>query len=75
MDPGTLNGVTAIWLHSGTREKPGAARHLIYRPGELRGSIILSASDRKDLANGAALLRLYVKGVAGSVADAPLVLR
>jgi hypothetical protein len=75
MDRGTLEGVTAIWLHSGTREKPGAARHLLYRPGEFRGSVILSALDRKDVANGAVLLRMYVTGVAGSAADVPLVFR
>jgi Asp-tRNA(Asn)/Glu-tRNA(Gln) amidotransferase A subunit family amidase len=76
MDPAGRDAVAAIWLHSGTVEKPAAARHLIYSPGEsLTGRVVLSASDRKDVANGAALLRMYVKGVAGSAADVLLVVR
>jgi amidase len=58
----TENGAS-VWLHTGTPEKPGAARHQLLSPGvPPTGRIRLSAADRRDLAEGRALLRLFMDG-------------
>jgi len=65
--------LTAIWLHNGTPDKPGAARHQLFavdRPHE--GAISLSAQDRRNLADGQLLVRFYLEHVKGSSGDVPL---
>jgi amidase len=53
-------GIDAIWLHSGTVEKPGAARLRLVGPGQpVTGRVVLAAADRRDLAAGRLLIRLY----------------
>jgi Asp-tRNA(Asn)/Glu-tRNA(Gln) amidotransferase A subunit family amidase len=50
----------AVWLHAGTPEKPGAARHRVLWPGSPQsGSIVLTAADRRDLRAGQLLLRQF----------------
>ena len=76
IDPAARHEVIAIWTHAGTVEKPGAARHLIYAPGQpASGSVALSGADRKDVANGTALLRLYLRDHAGVADEATLIFR
>ena len=76
MDPPRRDEVEAIWIHSGTPAKPGAARHQIYVPGRsMNGSVLLSAADRKDIMNGTLLLRLYVRNQAGSGSDVAILFR
>jgi amidase len=65
--------LVAIWLHAGIPDKPGAARHQLFavdRPHN--GVVILSAQDRRDLADGRLLVRFYVESVKGSSGDVPL---
>lgn len=70
--PGT-GGVAAIWLHAGTVEKPGAARHELFATGQATsGSVTLSAADRRDLADGRLLIRFYLANGQGSAGDVPL---
>ena len=53
-------GIDAIWLHSGTADKPGAARLRLLGPGlPVSGWVVLAAADRRDLAAGRLLIRLY----------------
>jgi hypothetical protein len=64
----------AVWIHSGTVEKPGAARHQLFTAGgPASGIVTLSAADRRDLAAGHLLVRFFVKSGNGSAADVPLV--
>jgi Asp-tRNA(Asn)/Glu-tRNA(Gln) amidotransferase A subunit family amidase len=59
--------VVAVWLHSGTPDKPGAARHQLYRapaPAERSGTVVLSAADRRDIAAGRFMVRVYSAGAA-----------
>ena len=64
----------AVWIHAGTVEKPGAARHQLLGSGAPpSGVVTLSAADRRDLAAGHLLTRFYIKDVRGSAADVPLV--
>ena len=56
-------GVIAAWLHTGTAEKPGAARYPLYGPGHQRsGSALLAHLDRRALAEGRSLVRVYRRG-------------
>jgi amidase len=59
--PGDL---MAIWLHSGTRDRVGAALHELFstRMQATPGEITLTAADRHDLAGGRASLRFYPRG-------------
>jgi amidase len=71
-DPKQSSPIGAIWLQSGTVEKPGAARHRLYgaRAGTgltTKGSVIVSSGDRKDLNEGRALVRFYPAGSGESV--------
>ena len=76
IDPPRRDEVEAMWIHSGTPDKPGAARHLIYAPGRtISDSVLLSAADRKDLMNGTLLLRMYVRNQAGSGSDVAISFR
>ena len=71
--PASLERASAIWLHAGTADKPGAARHLLFREGgALAGSILLTAADRGDLAEGRWLVRVYLRDRAGSAGDHPI---
>ena len=57
--------VAAIWLHSGTREQVGAARHALFSARTsalLAGTVTLSASDRRDLEDGRLSVRFYPSG-------------
>jgi hypothetical protein len=40
--------------------------------GAASGTVVLSWRDRRDLAEGQLVLRMYVKGIVGSAADLPL---
>jgi Asp-tRNA(Asn)/Glu-tRNA(Gln) amidotransferase A subunit family amidase len=52
--------VEAIWLHAGTVDKPAAARHRLFGAGlPPAATIALSAADRRDLAAGRLVLRVY----------------
>ncbi len=67
------NGISSIWLHSGTMEKPAAARHQLFAAGQpTSGSVTLLAADRQDLAEGRLLLRVYLANERGSGADVAL---
>ena len=64
-DPKQKDRVASIWLHSGTREQVGAARHQLFhaRSGAATtGSVLLSAGDRRDLQEGSLSVRLYPTG-------------
>ncbi len=68
--PAGLERVAAIWLHAGTADKPGAARHVLFRQGgPLGGAITLTAADRRDLAERRWLVRIYLRGRVGSAED------
>jgi hypothetical protein len=65
----------AIWLHSGTVEKPAAARHQLYVAGQpATGTVTLSAAERHDLADERLLVRFYPHG-SSKPTDVPLVFR
>jgi amidase len=71
-DPKQPPSIDAIWLQSGTPEKPAAARHRLFgaRAGgaaTAKGSVILSSSDRKDLNDARVLVRFYPAGRGESV--------
>jgi amidase len=61
----------AVWLHSGTAAQPGAARHQLARASaaerRAEGAVVLTASDRNDLASGRLLLRFHPSGGGESV--------
>jgi amidase len=66
--------LSAVWIHAGTPEKPGAARHQLFGAGEpASGAVALSFSDRRDLADGKLMVRFYARDGRGSAADVPLV--
>jgi Asp-tRNA(Asn)/Glu-tRNA(Gln) amidotransferase A subunit family amidase len=76
VSPSFKDGMTAIWLHGGTPGKPGSARHLLYSTGgSTTGTITLSSADRRDLADGHLMLRLYLPSKPGSAADVTLHMR
>jgi Asp-tRNA(Asn)/Glu-tRNA(Gln) amidotransferase A subunit family amidase len=62
-----------IWIHSGTPDKPGAARQLLVGRGRgPSGAVTLSAGDRRDLADGRLMVRAYLPGGRGSASDTPI---
>jgi hypothetical protein len=72
-DPAGAERLASIWIHSGTVEKPGAARHQLYATGQpASGFVTLSAADRQDLADGRLLVRFFLKNGRGSAADVPV---
>jgi amidase len=76
LQPGVAERVYAVWIHSGTIEKPGAARHELF--GARRsttGSLSVSAADRADLAEGRLIVRFYLRDVPGSADDQALSFR
>lgn len=73
MPPGVAERVHSVWVHAGTVDKPGAARHELFGAGrDLTGSVAVSATDRADLAEGRLIVRVYLKDVPGSASDAAL---
>src|SRR6185369_13531895 len=71
--PAARHHLLAVWLHSGTTGKPGAARHQLFAAGQAAaGSVSLSAADRKDAAEGRLLVRFYLPNGRGSAADVPV---
>lgn len=65
-----LARLAAVWIHAGTPDAPGAARHLIFREGgSFTGSFTVTAADRRDIAEGRWLVRAYLRDVAGSAGD------
>jgi hypothetical protein len=63
----TLSRLTAVWIHAGTPDAPGAARHMIWRQGDsFTGSLNVTAADRRDIAERRWLVRAYLLPVAGS---------
>jgi Asp-tRNA(Asn)/Glu-tRNA(Gln) amidotransferase A subunit family amidase len=64
----------AIWLHSGTREKPGAARHQLYASGTpASGQVMLSATERRSLSDSGLLVRFYRDDTTAGSGDVPLI--
>ena len=64
--------VTAVWLHAGTPDAPGAARHALFDTRRMEranasGEITLSSGERKDLQEGRLLVRFYPIGTGESV--------
>ena len=73
IQPAVAERMYSVWIHSGTVEKPGAARHELFGAGRsTKGSITVSAADRADLAEGRLIVRFYLRGVKGSAGDATL---
>ena len=76
VDPATADRLSAVWIHAGTVEKPGAARHEVFGAGQsTTGSITVSAADRADLSEGRLIVRFYLRDVRGSAGDLPLSFR
>jgi amidase len=76
IQPGIATRIYSVWIHSGTVEKPGAARHELFGASRsVTGSITVSAADRADLAGGGLIVRFYLQDVPGSAADAALSFR
>jgi Asp-tRNA(Asn)/Glu-tRNA(Gln) amidotransferase A subunit family amidase len=73
LSPPDVDRVRAVWIHQGTADKPGAGRHQLFGPSQpAEGSVVLSAPDRKDLAEGRLLVRFFVHERPGSAVDVPL---
>ena len=65
-----LNRLIAVWVHSGTAAKPGAARYQLLGGGlPLAGSVTLAFTDRRDLAEGNLMLRFYARDGRGGTGD------
>jgi len=61
-----------IWIHTGG-DKPTAARHRLYGPGRpLNGVVTFSAADRRDLADGRLVLRMFSLGESQRPETVPL---
>ena len=76
MQPGVAERMYSVWVHAGTVEKPGAARHELFGAGQsTTGSITVSAADRADLSEGRLVVRFYLRDVRGSAGDLPLLFR
>jgi Asp-tRNA(Asn)/Glu-tRNA(Gln) amidotransferase A subunit family amidase len=66
-DPKQPATIAAIWLHSGTPEKPSAARHQLFHARAQatpagKGTVTLSSADRRDLSEGRVSIRFYPSG-------------
>ena len=75
LQPAFADRLSAVWIHSGTVDKPGAARHELFgatRAINLRGSITVTAADRTDLGEGRLMVRFYLRDQPGSAGDMPL---
>jgi Asp-tRNA(Asn)/Glu-tRNA(Gln) amidotransferase A subunit family amidase len=76
IQPGVAARLNSVWIHSGTIEKPGAARHQLFGAGRsTTGSVAVTAADRADLAEGRLIVRFYLDAVPGSAGDAALLFR
>jgi Asp-tRNA(Asn)/Glu-tRNA(Gln) amidotransferase A subunit family amidase len=66
----TARKVTAIWIHRGDEQKPGAAIHQLFAGAgvALPGAVTLSYSDREALREGKLLVRVY-SAQSGSVLE------
>ena len=74
-DGASLDRLAAVWIHSGTAAKPGAARHQLYGPAQPAvGSVTLAFTDRRDLAEGRLMLRFYARDGRGATGDAAIAL-
>ncbi len=74
IDPAGTDPMYAVWIHAGTVEKPGPARHQVFGRGQSSaGSLAVSAADRAEIAEGRLIVRFYLRGVPGSAGDVPLV--
>jgi Asp-tRNA(Asn)/Glu-tRNA(Gln) amidotransferase A subunit family amidase len=72
-DPSSFERIASVWIHAGTEGKPGAARHRLFATGlPTSGMVVLSATDRDDLAEGRLLVRLFLRDTPGSASDVPL---
>ena len=72
LDSKAADRLTAIWIHLGTRDKPGAARHQLFGSGQaVTGNVTLAAVDRTALAEGRLLIRFYPRG-GPAVGDVPV---
>jgi amidase len=72
-DATAIARISAIWLHSGTAEKPGAARHQLFREGQSPGgTLALSYVDRQEIAQGRLLARVFQRARPGSSRDVPV---
>ena len=72
-DPNALDRISAIWLHSGTVVKPGAARQQLFREGQpLDGALVLSYLDRQDIGQGRMLARFFRRARPGASRDVTL---
>jgi len=72
-DAASLDRLSAVWVHSGTAAKPGAARHQLYGPVQPAvGSVTLAYADRRDLAEGRLMLRFYARDGRGATGDATI---
>lgn len=73
IDPSAADRIDAVWIHAGTVDKPGAGQHLLFAAGQPTiGSVALSAVNRKNLADGRLIVRVFLRGVKGSAADSTL---
>ncbi len=73
VDAAGRDRLIGVWIHAGTVEKPGAARHQLFGGGKpADGTVTLSAADRKDLVEGRLLVRFFVRNVRGSAGDSAL---
>jgi Asp-tRNA(Asn)/Glu-tRNA(Gln) amidotransferase A subunit family amidase len=72
-DPATLKRISAVWIHAGTTDKPGAARQRLFAQGwPGSGMVLMSFADREALSEGRLIVRLFVRGVPGSAGDIQL---
>ena len=75
LDPTAADRLFAVWIHVGTPEKPGAARHQLFGSGQpAAGELTLGAADRKAIADGRLLVRFFPRDRV-SIGDVPILFR
>jgi amidase len=63
--------LAAVWIHLGTPDKPGAARHQLFGSGQpAAGVVTLGAADRKAIADRRLMVRFFPR--TGAVGDVPI---
>ena len=73
IDPPGGDHLAAVWIHAGTTEKPGAARHQLFAAGQAASGVVtLSATDRSNLDEGRLLIRFFLENGRGSAGDVPV---
>jgi Asp-tRNA(Asn)/Glu-tRNA(Gln) amidotransferase A subunit family amidase len=76
LEPQAADRLSAIWIHIGTRERPGAARHQLFGAGQpATGSVMLASADRAALHEGRLLVRFYSRDGRGGIGEVPIVFR